>query len=74
MAGTILMRRERDGLFHARPQFSCPGIRIESPKPEGVGNTPLLAFEDLLPKMPENIQMKMWKTNRKKLTKNYKRR
>lgn len=59
MAGTIMIRREKDGFFHAVPTFTCPGMSLTGPKPEGKGATPQLAVWDLAPRMPEDIQRKM---------------
>lgn len=59
MAGTIMIRRERDGLFHATPTFTCPGMSLIGPKPEGKGTSPLNAVFDLSRFMPDDIQRKM---------------
>lgn len=59
MAGTFMIRRERDGYFYARPLFVCPGMGYNDPKPVGKGHSYLLAFEDLRWRMPEQIRDRM---------------
>ena len=59
MAGTIMIRREKDGLFHATPMFTSPGMSLTGPKPVGKGMSPQLALTDLSHLMPEDVQRKM---------------
>ena len=53
-----MIRRERDGLFHARPTFVCPGMGYNDPKPEGIWSNPWTAFLRLIPYLPEPYQTK----------------
>lgn len=60
MAGTFMIRKERDGQFHAKPTFVCKGMGYEqSEKMEAIGNTPEIAFVKLVPMMPIEIQAQM---------------
>ena len=60
MAGTIMMRRERDGHFHARLNFVCEGVTYEDKdRLEGIGQSAEIALADLVPKLPPNLQMRV---------------
>lgn len=64
MAGLIMIRRERDGYFHARPTFVCEGMGYNDPKPEGKWTNPWMAFQRLIPLLPETIKKQAYGVDR----------
>lgn len=51
-----MIRKERDGYFHARPTFTCKGMDFNDPVPEGKWTDPWIAYLRLIPLLPESIR------------------
>jgi len=55
--GIIMIRYSfEDHLFHAKPTFVCEGMGYDDPKPEGKWTNAWMAFQRLIPLLPEPIQ------------------